>query len=894
MEMAPARRSEVVAAAWFSVAMFVAIAIAQAFVTVDQVALWSPAVVVVVAYLATGRLAVRVPVAIIGRVLATMLVRGFDVAELGFVAVSAVLFTSGYALGIWFWSRTRGAAHEHVMSDVRGAVTAVAFLVLTPFAVASAVAGLVALSGPDPDVDLWRAALTFALGDAAPLVGVLPLFAVLRNRTGGWRRGVSPPLAITSVVASAAAAWFGSTVVIAGDRRMLLVAGLPLVATAWRCRAVVAAASTAVTGVALAVGLMAADVPSGTALLAQGAFVLVGGTVTVVAVISTVARASEPRETKEVIAGFLTAGLDDYRATMAVTIRRIRLVAIAVIGVSVAAGLTVPNPGNDVPEWVGSGLLVGALAISNVMSKLWDTSEGFGLRRQRREAAVDAAVMIFGLSGAVTQTTVLAPPLALALFGGLLAVRLPRREAALVALLTPALHLGLRAAGLVIDPTIPPPAVMDAVVTMLVPTVIALIVGSAIERLEGLRGEMASVTEQVATMHRALATANDELVATSVRERASSRQLRATVARLQRTNLELEQVRGQLEGFGSVVAHDLRGPISTAAALADAAVDARLPPETTAAFMRRIGPNLDRANLLLTRLYDHARTSTIQLAVVGTDLNTVVSGVLDGLSLAVQEAEATVVQRRLLPQVACDPVLIGQVLSNLVGNALRYGGLGVRVEIDASWGDDGVTVTVEDDGPGFGAEDPALLFVAGRQGRATAEDGLGLGLATARTVLERHGGQIKAHESSLGGAAVSFTLPDLREGGSEVLVVEDDPDIRQLYTTMLRQTDPSVTVYDAGSVEEAQRLMAAHPQIALALIDQRLPDGLGTDLLGGLAVLGVPTHIISAYPADVGQLDPQLAVLVSDKRELMDRIGGGIDHMVGAALGVGPSAVGQA
>ncbi|HET7863942.1 MAG TPA: ATP-binding protein, partial [Burkholderiaceae bacterium] len=114
-----------------------------------------------------------------------------------------------------------------------------------------------------------------------------------------------------------------------------------------------------------------------------------------------------------------------------------------------------------------------------------------------------------------------------------------------------------------------------------------------------------------------------------------------------------------------------------------------------------------------------------------------------------------------LPPVQADPVLIEQVFINLVRNAAdelaASGTAAPRVRISAtSAGERFVRLDVEDNGPGLqgrGIEQLSAPFYS------TKPEGMGMGLAICRSVVEAHHGNMEASSSSLGGARLSFTLP---------------------------------------------------------------------------------------------------------------------------------------
>lgn len=114
--------------------------------------------------------------------------------------------------------------------------------------------------------------------------------------------------------------------------------------------------------------------------------------------------------------------------------------------------------------------------------------------------------------------------------------------------------------------------------------------------------------------------------------------------------------------------------------------------------------------------------------------------------------------QRELPSLACDRTQIIQVLINLYANSARAmaGMTDRRVTVTASARPGAHCLRIEDNGPGFGERPPEKLF---EPFWSTTDVGLGLGLPLCRTIIEAHGGTIRAERGAAGGACFMIELP---------------------------------------------------------------------------------------------------------------------------------------
>jgi two-component system sensor histidine kinase KdpD len=166
----------------------------------------------------------------------------------------------------------------------------------------------------------------------------------------------------------------------------------------------------------------------------------------------------------------------------------------------------------------------------------------------------------------------------------------------------------------------------------------------------------------------------------------------------------------------------------------------------------------DRLTRLVTSLLDMNR---YQAGVLGLDRQTwavldLVGDALAGLRPALGGREVNLDLPASLPNVAVDPVLIGQVLVNLIDNADRHSPVDMPISVAAELKDDRVAVSVTDRGPGVPANERDSVF--GSFVRFDTGGRAGLGLAIAKTFVEAHGERIWVEDVPGGGARFVFTM----------------------------------------------------------------------------------------------------------------------------------------
>ncbi len=233
-------------------------------------------------------------------------------------------------------------------------------------------------------------------------------------------------------------------------------------------------------------------------------------------------------------------------------------------------------------------------------------------------------------------------------------------------------------------------------------------------------------------------------------------------ARLFKEALAATRARDDMLG---VVAHDLRNPLNTIIMASDLMME--IPPDAgistghrSVAMIRRAA---DRMNRLIQDLLDVKRIESGRLAVDPRPqpVATVVCDAIEMLRpLAVSSALTLGVEiPNDLPQAQIDSPRIHQVLSNLVGNAIKFTPAGGSITVRAAPLAGEVRISVVDTGPGIAAEQLPHLFGQYWQANNRDHRGIGLGLAIAKGIVDAHKGRIWV-ESTLGeGSRFHFTLP---------------------------------------------------------------------------------------------------------------------------------------
>jgi signal transduction histidine kinase/CheY-like chemotaxis protein len=260
-----------------------------------------------------------------------------------------------------------------------------------------------------------------------------------------------------------------------------------------------------------------------------------------------------------------------------------------------------------------------------------------------------------------------------------------------------------------------------------------------------------------------------DLQAIVAQQQVTQHQLRDRVTEIEQTNVQLSEATSLLEernqaldDFSHIASHDLKAPLRGISNLTDWLVkdlEGQLPAESKRQ-LELIQSRVAQMNVLINGLLQYAIVGRKQIDSVPINISQLLAEVID---LLAPPAELQIQFSADLPTIETPVLLLKQVLSNLIGNAIKYHPrLNGRVEIKMLSRSSGWEFAVSDDGPGIAPENHQKIF--GIFQTLVGQDdikGTGIGLAIVKKIVESRGGRVWV-ESELGqGSTFSFTWPAL-------------------------------------------------------------------------------------------------------------------------------------
>lgn len=212
---------------------------------------------------------------------------------------------------------------------------------------------------------------------------------------------------------------------------------------------------------------------------------------------------------------------------------------------------------------------------------------------------------------------------------------------------------------------------------------------------------------------------------------------------------ELRTPLNAITGFGSILADELAGPLN----------------EKQLLLTTHILGGSERMLELINNMLDYARiqANKLDLRITRFSYQNLIEKTLALLESLAQEKQLSFISDIQVDHVALDEARIAQVLTNLVGNAIKFSPTGKSIYIQAKFEDDMLITRVTDEGLGISQEDLAKLFVPFQQldmGLTRQAGGTGLGLSISKALVEAHGGQIEASSPGTGmGSTFTYKIP---------------------------------------------------------------------------------------------------------------------------------------
>ena len=353
--------------------------------------------------------------------------------------------------------------------------------------------------------------------------------------------------------------------------------------------------------------------------------------------------------------------------------------------------------------------------------------------------------------------------------------------------------------------------------------------------------------------------------------------------RAERARSEAEAANRIKDEFLATLSHELRTPLTSLLGWSSVLREAKREEKILNQGLDAIDRNARIQAQLIDDLLDVSRivSGKLNLDVRPLDVSSVTRAAINVVRPAADAKNITLDYwaQPGLGAISADSARLQQIVWNLLSNAVKFtphgGKISVQVEQDGS----DARVTVQDTGQGIDSEFLPRVFDRFRQADSSTTrsfGGLGLGLAIVRHLVELHGGTVSAHSDGIDrGAIFSATFPlltdrseplpvansgeincsDIRSlDGLRVLLVDDEPEARQLISTVIKRTGAEVKACTSAR-EGLANLMEWKPDVILS--DIAMPDEDGYSFISKVRTLSrerggnTPAAALTAYARDV-------------------------------------------
>ena len=336
----------------------------------------------------------------------------------------------------------------------------------------------------------------------------------------------------------------------------------------------------------------------------------------------------------------------------------------------------------------------------------------------------------------------------------------------------------------------------------------------------------------------------------------------ASRVRLAERASHLERSNHHLQEFAHAAAHDLRAPLRTIAGFTSRLANDEIDRSERERCLGAVESGTERMGALIDDMLRYAQSGT-GTTDESVSLETCVREVLADLHSEIRGSGAEV-SMSPLPTVTGNSTQIRQAIQNLIANALKYRRSGVApvVAIQASIRPGGCQLDIRDNGRGFEPGFEEEMFRPFRRLVSREDGGSGIGLATTRRIVERHGGTIVATGVPGKGATFQMYLPmSSPEVGAFRSRIDAGEDVATL-KPMVRSSFPPMRVRRSGEAHFTEEVLASDAtQPRILLVDDSAMDA---QLLSFVMDRAWDIVAVSSAEDALATIDGQIDLVVSD------------------------------